>query len=129
MASGEIFDIATKAPNSSELLRLKFNYQHPDVNPTDISFVLLVGTKTHNCEVRSDVNLLLGIVSLNMLATSAAPIACLVACAGSTLAKLLVECFDKDVSQYVACLQSKGVNTAGDLVACATACYLAGGAP
>lgn len=125
MASGQIFSVATKSPNSNESILLEFTYKHADFQPSDISFVLLVGTKSRNCELRSDVDLRSGIVSLNLLASSA-PIACLVACAGSTLAKILVECFNTNVNQYIDCLRSKGVTTAGDLAACATACYLAG---
>ena len=75
------------------------------------------------------VNLPAGSVSLHMI--HADPLtACLLGSAGKGLVKPLIECFDRDIQKYLACLKGKGLSVASDIASCAAGCFVpaAGGA-
>jgi hypothetical protein len=77
-------------------------------------------TVTIKVDINSGTVTMLGIQSLSSLH------ACLAACAAGAILGPLIRCFNKNIKKYLACLKSKGLDTASDAVKCALACVAGG---
>jgi len=122
MASEEIFNIATSGKNGP--LRLIFSCSYDDgYAPADeLNFKLQLSDGTLNTSIIAKSELLNGLVSFQIPVPDALT-TCLLGCAAKALLGPLIECFDKDPSKYLKCLQAKGVSIAQDTAVCATGCF------
>lgn len=121
MAQGELFNISTVGPQG--LVILVFSFDYVDDYSTSIDFKLSLTGVYSSAEVNAIADLRDSKVSLELSAIDPITI-CLVACAGKSILKPLLECFNKDKKQYLACLKSKGLEIAADAAACAVDCLV-----
>lgn len=121
MATELIFDIASNVKGTPVSLRLSATYDDLPSKPSLIDFELEVKAGAKTSIVKATSRLDTPTVSINLSLTDKLGL-CLLACAGKSLVSPLFECFDKDVSKYLACLRGKGFGIATDAITCSIAC-------
>ena len=124
MAAGTIFDVSTSINQAPLTLVFKYDYEEPQrgIQPDAITFTLSIEKANHIfAEIKAVATF--ATQSIDLTFNSIDPqFLCLIGCAGKALIKPLIECFNTDVNQYLACLKSKGLSIVVEIVECAIGC-------
>jgi hypothetical protein len=107
----------------SSLLNKEKLTQHLEFIPDESEFVLTLEHGSDIYKIRAQVSPRYQQVTLHFSVGMGPQGACLLACAGASLVKPLIECFDPDIQKYIDCLKIKGLVAAYEVAACAAGCF------
>lgn len=132
MAREEIFHISTDTKRGIMTMRLVCNYDDPpaqniystgrEVDFADFGLNITQGDLSVTISARAHFRD--NTLNLDISNISDPVVVCILACAGSTFVRSLIECFNRDIKLYIRCLKAKGIDMATGIARCAIRCFV-----